>query len=92
MGGGYNYYYYTDGGLLANRPTVCGGTCPTQNCGSSRSGVQDDCHYYNATANDWYLLAKMTTKRRDHAIYMISPDIMWITGIFIFIIKLYINF
>jgi len=80
VGGGWNYYYYTDGGVLANRPTVCGGSCSSSNCGSSRSGAQDDCHYYNATANDWYFLGKMSTKRYQHAILMISPDIMWITG------------
>ena len=88
MGGGWNYYYYTDGGLLANRPTVCGGTCHTNNCGSSRAGAQDDCHYYNVTANEWYLLSKMSTKRYYHAILMITPDIMWITGICIFLYKL----
>ena len=86
MGGGYNYYYNTDGGLLANRPTVCGGHCSSSNCGSSLSGTQDNCHYYNETANDWFFLTKMSTKRYDHAILMITPDIMWITGIFIFII------
>ena len=88
MGGGYNYYYNTDGGLLANRPTVCGGYCSSSNCGSSLSGAQDNCHYYNETANDWYLLAKMTTNRYQHAILMITPDLMWITGIFIFLYKL----
>jgi len=80
VGGGWNSFYFTDGGLLANRPTVCGGTCPSQNCGSSRAGAQDDCHYYNVTANEWYLLSKMSTKRYYHAILMITPDIMWITG------------
>ena len=84
MGGGWNYFYSTDGGLLANRPTVCGGYCTSSNCGSSRAGGQDDCHYYNATANDWYLLSKMTTTRYSHAILMITPDIMWITGIFLY--------
>ena len=83
MGGGWNYYYLTDGGLLANRPTVCGGLCPTSNCGSSLDGGSDNCHYYNVTANDWYLLGKMSVKRYYHAILMISTDIMWITGIFI---------
>ena len=86
MGGGWNYYHGIDGGLLANHPTVCGGYCHSQTCGSSLAGGKDNCHYYNVTANDWYLLAKMSTKRYYHATLMITPDIMWITGIFIFII------
>ena len=88
MGGEWNYFYGTDGGVLANHPTVCGGYCKSQNCGSSRSGYKDNCFYYNTTANDWFFLAKMTTPRQHHAILMITPDIMWITGIFIFLYKL----